>query len=528
MDLKSLRLLFAKKTVQRIGINAPPPRDLLVPAVSLKGHKEITSYDVEEGYSRVKIFQNLDEGGYLYFVIEPQLTARESRLLSTYLEEIKEKVPPELRFREDTSFDLKKKRLRKYIVNRALSDGFSRRSGEKVYYYLYRDMFFFGPLSVPILDTNMVEDITMTQGRVFIFHKLYGSISSNIVIPEAVGEELIRRIAEIGKKSVSYVEPLVDASLPDGSRFQAIASRDVVLTGPSITIRKFSEKPFTPIDIIRTGEASPEIYAYLWLLVEYSANIMIVGGTATGKTTFLNSLLMFVKPFSKIISLEDTREINLYHDNWVPMVTRDAIGIINAQGMYEKVGEITLMDLLKASLRQRPEYIVVGEVRGPEAIHMFQAMATGKTGYTTFHADSIESAIHRLTQPPLNVPHNHIQNIDVFVILRHTVVNQRPTRRVMEVAEFFLDPDERRMKINPFFVWNYQSDTFEMGLMSEKIKRISVLRGIPMDTLYQMMNSRAEKLREMLNSGKQYDVKGFTSEIMQYYRREENAVLGGG
>ncbi|MGC8646601.1 MAG: type II/IV secretion system ATPase subunit, partial [Thermoplasmata archaeon] len=375
--------LFKKKSLQRIGINAPPPKDLLIPVNVLPGHVEKSAYPVEEGYSIVKLFQNIKEGGYYYFVIEPQLTLREKKLLDEYMDGLKYRIPDDLKFREDMPLEMKKKKLRKYIVNKALTDGFSRRMGEKIYYYIYRDMLFFGPLTVPLLDNNKVEDITMTQDRVFIYHKLYGSTQTNIRIQsDEQGEELIKRIAEIGGKSVSYVEPLVDASFPDGSRFQAIASSDVVLTGPSITVRKFSEKPFTPIDIIKSGEASPEIYAYLWLLVEYSANIMIVGGTATGKTTFLNSMLMFVKPFAKVISLEDTRELNLYHDNWVPMVTRDAIGVINAQGMYEKVGEITLMYLIKASLRQRPEYLVVGEVRGAEAIHMFQAMATGKTGYT--------------------------------------------------------------------------------------------------------------------------------------------------
>ena len=519
------RLRSSGRTLQRIGINSPPPKDILVPIKAMPGYKELSSYNVEEGYSMVKLFQNIREGGYLYFAIEPQLNAREKRLYETYLDEVKGEASLELNFHDGTPIDLKKKRLRKFIVNRAISDGYPRRVGEKIYYHIYRNMLFFGPLTVPIQDTNMVEDITMTQNRVFIYHKLYGPMQTNLTFRgEAEGEELIKRIAELGRKSVSYIEPLVDSSLPDGSRFQAIASSDVSLTGPSITIRKFSEKPFTPIDIMRTGEASPEIYAYLWLLVEYSANVMVVGGTATGKTTFLNSLLMFVKPFAKIISLEDTREINLYHDNWVPMMTRDAIGVINAQGMYEKVGEITLMDLIKSSLRHRPEYLVVGEVRGPEAIHMFQAMATGKTGFTTFHADSIESTIHRLTQPPLSVPYNHIQNIDVFVILRHGVVNSKPVRRINEVSEFFYDFDEHRMKVNQFFTWNFQTDRFDMGISSEKFRRISSLRGIPIDSLYRAMHSRADFLRSMLESGVQYDVKRFTSEIQNYYRGEVNEL----
>ncbi len=505
-----------------VGITSIVPRDLLIMPHMPPGYVELEYYNVEPGYSAVKIYR--DEGGFgdiVYWVIEPILTLKEQKELEFYIKKLMTRLPEKITFQEDVNLELKRKRLREYILEDMISRGYSKRSGEKIFYELYKKYLAFGPLTVPIKDKNNIEDITVTRNKVYIYHKKYGSIRTNInFINDDNSEKLLRKITEISGKHISYVEPIVDSSLPDGSRIQATISSDVVITGPALSVRKFTEKPFTPVDLIRSNTSSSEIYAYLWLAVQYFANFMIIGGTATGKTTMLNSILMFAKPFAKIVSIEDTRELNLYHENWIPAVTRGAVGIINPYGIYEKVGEITMMDLVKNVLRQRPEYLVVGEVRGQEAAYMFQALATGKTGYTTFHAEDVESAVKRLTEPPLNIPKNQIANIDIFIVLKHTIKDNMPVRRVYEVDEYYFDKNYERMNLNPYFQWDSLSDTFKIGIESYILRKISEVHGIDLDYLKFEFKKRVEFLDEMVRSGEAFDVISFTTKIFKYYSGE--------
>ncbi|MGC8610291.1 MAG: type II/IV secretion system ATPase subunit [Thermoplasmata archaeon] len=514
--------LFIGKRKGRTGVTSIVPKDLLIMPHVPTGYVELEFYNVEPGYSAVKIFK--DEGGFgdvIYWVIEPILTLKEQKELERYIKILMTRLPEKITFQEDVNIELKKKRLREYILEDMMSRGFSKRSGEKIYYELYKKYLAYGPLTVPIKDKNNIEDITVTRNKVYIYHKKYGSIKTNIVFQsDEDSEKLIRKITEMSGKHISYVEPIVDSSLPDGSRIQATISNDVVITGPALSVRKFTEKPFTPIDLIRSNTASSEIYAYLWLAVQYFANIMIIGGTATGKTTMLNSILMFAKPFAKIVSIEDTRELNLYHENWVPAVTRGAVGVINPYGIYEKVGEITMMDLVKNVLRQRPEYLVVGEVRGQEAAYMFQALATGKTGYTTFHAEDVESAVKRLTEPPLNIPKNQIANIDIFIVLKHAIRNNIPVRRIFEVDEYYFDKNYERMNLNPYFQWDSLTDTFKVGIESYILRKISEVHGIDIDYLKFEYKKRVEFLDNMVKSNQIYDVVSFTTKIFKYYASE--------
>jgi flagellar protein FlaI len=219
---------------------------------------------------------------------------------------------------------------------------------------------------------------------------------------------------------------------------------EVTTKGSTFTVRKFRETPFTPIDLVNLGTISVEMAVYLWLAVENGFNILIVGGTASGKTSVLNAISMFIPPASKIVSIEDTREINLLHQNWIPSVTREAEGR----------GSIEMFDLLRTALRQRPEYLLVGEVRGREAYTLFQAMATGHITFCTFHADSVEAVVKRLTKPPIDVPLMLLDGIDIVSLHGMVRLGDKRVRRCIRLVEVTgVDFENETVKTNEVFRW---------------------------------------------------------------------------
>ncbi len=234
----------------------------------------------------------------------------------------------------------------------------------KFMYYIYRNFVGFNEIEPPLRDP-WIEDIGCdgTGIPLYIVHRKYGSIKTNIIYNDLNElREFVIKLAERTGRYVSYAEPILDGTLPDGSRVNASLAGDVTTRGPTFSIRKFPERAFSPIDLIEFGSATPDVMAYFWFLVESGASLLIAGGVATGKTTFLNSICMFIPPEAKIVSIEDTRELRLTHEHWIPTVSRLGFGIPLQSG--EKYGEITLFDLLKGSFRQNPDYVIVGEVRG--------------------------------------------------------------------------------------------------------------------------------------------------------------------
>jgi len=194
--------------------------------------------------------------------------------------------------------------------------------------------------------------------------------------------------------------------LPDGSRVNATYTKDITSKGPTFTIRKFTKKPWTPIQLVGFNTLSPEMLAYLWILVQYKMNLLITGGTASGKTTLLNAVAFFIPPEARVVSIEDTRELNLPRENWLPSVSR------TSTGANEK-NDITLFTLLKSSFRQNPDYVIVGEVRGKEASVLFQGMASGHSSISTMHADSVDTLIKRLETPPIELSPTLVNVLDL-------------------------------------------------------------------------------------------------------------------
>lgn len=296
----------------------------------------------------------------------------------------------------------------------------------KYQYYLERDFLNWGKIDALRLDDE-IEDISCGgYGHpVFIYHRRYKSMRTNITYSAEELDSAVAVFAERGGKQISLVDCVADTSLPDGSRLQLTYGKAVSADGSTFSLRRFRKKPLTPINLILNGTFTIEEMAYLWYAVETGHSILIIGETAAGKTTTLNSLAQFIPASAKIVSIEDTREIMLYHENWIP---NQVPSLSN--------GEITMFDLLRAALRQRPEYLLVGEVRGTETLTMFQAMNTGHTTFSTFHAGNIDSAVYRLLNEPLNVPIALLESLDI-VITQKTEVDDAgyPYRRCSEIAE---------------------------------------------------------------------------------------------
>jgi type IV secretory pathway ATPase VirB11/archaellum biosynthesis ATPase/intein/homing endonuclease len=294
------------------------------------------------------------------------------------------------------------------------------------------------------------------------------------------------------------------------SRVNATYTKDVTSKGPTFTVRKFTKVPWTPTQLIAFNTASPEMVAYFWLLLQYKSSIMIAGGTASGKTTFLNAIAFFIPPEARVVSLEDTREINLPRENWLPAVARPAVGV-------GKVGEIDLFDLLKSSFRQNPDYLIVGEVRGKEASVLFQGMASGHASLSTMHADSVDTLIRRLETPPIELSPTLVNTLDCVAIATHAIVGQHETRKIREVSEIVSVNKDGSALINTPLIWDPSKDIFYFKKQSKVFDKISSRYGIPMEKLQKEFLVRARLLNE-LTKRKIFSFEDVYKIINDYYK----------
>ncbi|AIY90250.1 type II/IV secretion system ATPase subunit [Geoglobus acetivorans] len=380
----------------------------------------------------------------------------------------------------------------------------------KYLYYLYRDFIGFGQID-PLVNDPYIEDISCDGYNipVYVYHKRYGNIPTNIIFGDVELDRTVQSLVQMSGKHISYGNPIIDATLPDGSRLQATYGTEITPRGSSFTIRKFTEEPLTPIDLIRFGTYTYEQMAYFWLAIENKLNILVVGETAAGKTTTLNAILMFLPPDVKVVSIEDTREIVLYHENWIAGVTREVTtGDENVISMY---------DLLKAAMRQRPEYIVVGEIRGIEAQTLFQAMSTGHAAYSTLHAGDVYQVIYRLESEPLNVPRSLIQFLDIVVVQTQWTKESVRRRRAKAIYEFLgIDPNEKELLINEFVRWSSYDDAYYLINPSKKLEKIAMIRGESYDEVQEELKRRAEFLK-FLDKNNVRDYIKLTHMFQAYY-----------
>ena len=298
--------------------------------------------------------------------------------------------------------------------------------------------------------------------------------------------------------------------MPDGSRVNATYTKDVTSKGPTFTIRKFTKIPWTPIQLIAFNTVSPEMMAYFWLLIEHKSSILIAGGTASGKTTFLNAIAFFIPPELRVVSIEDTREINLPRENWLPAVARPSVGV-------GKVGEIDLFELLKSSFRQTPDYLIVGEVRGKEAFVLFQGMASGHASLSTMHADSVDTLIRRLETPPIELSPTLVNTLDCVVIATHALIGKQETRKVREVNEIVSVNKDRTALINTPLVWDAGKDMFYFKKQSKVFEKISSRYGIAPEKMQKEFAVRAKLLYELAKR-KIFGFEDVQKMINDYYR----------
>jgi len=359
----------------------------------------------------------------------------------------------------------------------------------KIFYYLFRDFAGLNEID-PLLRDYFIEDIECNgiETPVYVIHRIYRNLRTNIVYQDMDKlASFVEKLAQRTGRYISYAQPLLDGTLPDGSRVNASYTKDITSRGPTFSIRKFTKIPWTPTQLISMNTLSPEMLAYFWILIQYKSSILVSGGTASGKTTLLNALAFFIPPEARVVSIEDTKEINLPRENWLPAVARPSIGV-------GKVGEVDLFALLKSSFRQTPDYLIVGEVRGKEAFVLFQGMASGHASLSTMHADSVDTLIRRLQTPPIELSPTLVNSLDCVAIMTHAVVNQKETRRLREVVEIVNVNKDGTALINTPLIWDPATDTFFFKKQSKVFEKISVRQGIPLEKLQQELMTRAKLL----------------------------------
>jgi flagellar protein FlaI len=446
--LKRVQIKLNLKKREQPAVPLPPPRP--VP----RGFKIAEKYPLYEPFAHVAIAQNPKTGEYKYILDELQLDPLErsvyNRILEILLAEIEspkeEILDPRKFFAEEA-----KKIVDKYRISLGwLPDV----SWYKILYHAERDLVGFGQIDPFMRDPN-IEDISCdgVQRSVYIWHRNYESIETNIEF--ANDEELdniVVKLVHMAGKHVSSAFPIVDASLPGKHRLSVCYRREVTPFGTAFTIRKFREDPYSIIDLLNIGTFSEEMAAYLWVCLENRASIMILGGTAAGKTTALNTLACLIKPGSKIITIEETAELNLPHENWVSLIARQSYGLGG-----NSIGEVALFDLVKTSMRHRPDVLIVGEVRGQEAYVLFQALATGHGGMCTMHAENLDSAIKRLTQKPMDIAPAYVPLMNIVLSIQRVHITKnnekRAYRRILNVNEIADYQDYRQI-----FKWHPTND----------------------------------------------------------------------
>ncbi len=378
--------------------------------------------------------------------------------------------------------------------------------------YLINMMLGLGDLEVPLADENL-EEITVNSSKdfVWVFHKEYGWCKSNIKLPsETAIYDSSEQVGRMVGREISNLTPLMDAELPDGSRVNATLY-PVSQKGNTITIRKFSKNPWTMTSLIFNKTVSKELAALLWLAIQNEVSLLVSGGTASGKTSFLNALSMFMPPSNRIISVEETRELVLPgFFQWVPMLTRQP----NPEGK----GEVTLYNLMINALRQRPDIMLVGEVRTKsDAETLFEAIHTGHAVYGTIHADSASDTIVRMTNPPIEIPKIMLNAIGgVVTLLRHRRLN---IRRVLEFGEVLLTGD-----VNVTSRWSFRSDSFsQIGELTRLTDTISMYSGFTRSEITEDMNEKATVL-DWLVKNKIFDIDTCGYVISMYYKNKDKVM----
>jgi len=471
-------------------------------------------YPIHEPYVYAAVVREPNTQRIRYEVIEPTLRQEEENQLREIKAILIEEIDVNLKdigTREKAEEYLKSK-VQEIIEDYRLK--IAEEAVDKLMYYIVRDFIGYGKID-PLMKDHLIEDVSADGVNIpiYVWHREYESLPTNIIFKDVDElDSFIIRLAYLAGKNISIATPLLDASLPDGSRIQLTYGSEITRRGSTFTIRRFRADPLTISDLITLGTTSPDMAAYFWYAIENRASFLVAGGVAAGKTTVLNCLSMFIKPEQKIVSVEDTAELNLPHENWIPSVVRTGFG----QDEKER-GAITLFDLLKTAVRQRPDYIIVGEVRGKEVYTLFQAMATGHLGLSTIHGESVNSVLQRLWSEPMNVPKPLLAMIDGITIQLRTQVRGKPARRTVIVTEVTgLDSKTNELSTHEVYRWDPKRDVFLYSGRSYILERIMKNLGLREEEVREELLRRKTVLEWMVrnNIRKHNDV---TVVIRDYY-----------
>lgn len=482
--------------------------------------EEKQRYWVNKPFSFIVIYENVRENEMRYIVVEPRLTDIEDHIVEFFKEKLRasinyEAVPLDATPAERAQI-VQDEGFRLFKRYNLLNEGVIARSGnvvkrfkdalfslfegvaedptdkleteiddenfviqedidtlndvqvQRILYYLVRDFIRFGKIDPIKRDVN-IEDISCGgyNSSVFVYHSEYGEqLHTNVEFGKTDLDRFVKSLAQTAGKGISRRQPSVDATLSDGSRAQLTLGTETSDRGTNFTIRQFNEIPFTPIDLINWETYSIDQMAYLWLAIENHKSIVMAGGTASGKTTSLNAVSLFMPSTQKIVSIEDTRELEIPQANWIARTTRPS---------FEKndVGDIDEFDLLEDALRQRPDYVIMGEVRGEEGQTLFQLLNTGHTTYTTFHADSPSEVIRRMTTAPINVHPTMFEALDVISHQVNVNLQGSSVRRVNEIVELHdYNASSEEFELGNLFSWNRGTDTFYQHGSSDVMEEI--------------------------------------------------------
>ncbi|WP_406657130.1 type II/IV secretion system ATPase subunit [Methanolobus sp. ZRKC2] len=498
-------------------LEIPEPTDDLVSFHPPAHMEEVERYWVDEPYCFISILYDTQKKTTNYYVVEPKLNKFEKTLLEDFNNVLGDQLTISNPQDEEDFDSIDRYKLLKENTKQTLTKYFDlqNRTFEKIYYYLKRDFIDFGPIS-SIMKDPKIEDIWCNGVNVslFVYHKAYGNIKTNIVFSNDEDlDHFVTLIAQQNGRHLSRSTPIIDTVMRDGSRINITYGHDISPKGSSFSIRRQKEAPLTPLDLIAWGTFSSQMMAYFWFCMEHGKSILFCGGTASGKTSSLNAICLFIPMKIRIVTLEDTPEINLPHKNWISTVTRDGISM-------NKMGTIDLEALLRASLRQRPEYLLVGEVRGRESQTLFQAMNAGHATCSTFHAGSPREVINRFTNPPINVPPAMFSALDIISMQSNIYEGGIEKRKASHIAEVI--GVTNTIELQDTFLWDSLTDTFEF-LDSKVLQDIVNKIGISEDKIYEELKRRAVFLDLMLENGIR-DYYQFIESINAYNKDPEKII----
>ena len=486
--------------------------------------EELDTYPVRPPFSYVRVLFDKRDYSRFYYVVEPKASKQEMDDLNTIREVLQRALNINRETMDESQEDFLKQAVDDILNSYRLKSRKSNR--EKIHYFIERDMIGYGRVDTMMRDPN-IEDVSCDgpNVEVFVYHRRFESLRTNVMWEdEHELEQYIIRMAQRCGKHISIAEPLLDATLMDGSRIVMTLGREVSTKGSTFTIRRFRDEPFTPVDLLEFKTFSSMQIAFFWMAMQYGMSMLFVGGTASGKTTSLNACSLFLPWQHKIVSIEETRELNLPHPNWIPGCTRQGFGG-EAGGTGQKApGEVDMYDLLRAALRERPEYIIVGEIRGAEAYVLFQAMATGHTTYSTFHAYSIQSLVHRLENKPIEIPRVLIPALDGISIQIQTRVGGKRVRRNKNIVEIIgIDPHSHELLTNEAFRWDNTTDEYVFTGKSYILEKIMMKANLNRVEIMDEMKRRQLVIEWCLKKAIR-DYKDFARVVAEYYVHPEDVM----